>query len=143
MGFLSGLLGKKHDDKYDWLELGDCDWVFVGKGQHDLEYYYDNRSCFSSGEPVWWKPTIGRTGEEFEYMICGSTNNHEQVAIPICRSLSDPGLQKLKPDVTRQLTTLAAMPLLEKCRSMAGNMARARGLKIAPPYVVFASGIKN
>ena len=67
MGFIEGLLGKKRDEDFDWLDLKSPilpHWDLVCT-EDEMDYEVDRTSCFKDGDIVWWRLKRPRFSESF------------------------------------------------------------------------------
>lgn len=144
MGFLDGLLGKKRDENFDWLELSSPmppQWSEVGSDDEDMEYSIDRLGCFKDGDIVWWRQRIGYPQKLYDYLICGGSVKTRGILIPICRTLTDPGCELVKPDVLLQRVVLDKTSLFGQCLDQANMWGGLNGYSTIPPYVYYAMSI--
>ncbi len=144
MAFLDGLLGRKRDKSFDWLELNGPipqSWDRMGEDPDGLEYSIDRSSCFKDGDIVWWKQRIGIPGDKYDYLICGASISTRGVMIPICRTLSDPKQELIKPDVLKQMVRADKSTPFGECLDKAVIWAEYYGYASIPPYVLYAMSI--
>lgn len=146
MGFLDGLFGRKLDPNFDWLELDGPrilrpKWETICSDEDDLEYSIDRSTCFKDDEIVWWKQRIGVPDDRYEYSICGASIVARGVMIPICRTLSDPENEQIKPDMLKLMARADDSTPLGECLDAADRYAQFNGHKSIPPYVFYAMSI--
>jgi hypothetical protein len=140
MGLLDGLFGKR-DDKFDWLELSATSWSEVGIRHDGVQYSIDRYSCFERDNTVWWKQRNGVPGHAFEYSICAGAIPGAIIGVVIARTLSDPGLKKLKRDELLQKVRGGADPLFYKSLQQASVWARCHNYQTPPPCYFYGLSI--
>jgi hypothetical protein len=140
MGLLDGFFGKR-DDKFDWLELDQTTWDEIGTTGDGVEYSIDRSSCYQSEGMVWWKQRAGMKGRLYEYSICAGAIPDGMIYIVIARTLTDPGLKRLKKDTLRQMLRPRTAPLFDKALKQAEVWSGFTGYQTPPPFFLYGLSI--